>query len=329
MDESGLVAPASDDTKPGCWLLFFGILELLIGALAALLDVIILALFLFAERLPSFRSGFHPQFMVFSACFYGAAALCFLAAGVGTLRRRRWARTLMLVVSTFWLGTGILICLILVLLWPVLSRSFPQASAGSAMFVLAFTSGLIGVLYVLLPGSFLFFYTRRSVRDSFVRAAPEVESGPHRPLAVIVLCVWMLLGVAGAAFGMLLNRQALFGVVFTGLAAFAVSLLVFAAQACLVRGVWGLRPWAWWGSLTYYALAAVSGLITFMRVPLSTLMEGLGTGPMGAEQREMMPWMQTYMPVLAGIGQLLFLSLMVYVKRYFPARTAAGAAVTE
>src|SRR5262245_16614688 len=191
----------SDDSTPkvSCrkgWLVFFGILEILIGVGAGLLGLLILVVFLFVERLPSAQIQLGSYLgMAVMACFYGGGALFFLAGGIGTIRRRPWARVLMLVVSSLWLALGLLATLVFLFFWPTLSRGIsgkdPTISGGVMTFTLVLIGGILFTLYLLLPASFLIFYTRKSVKAAFVHAEVSEPVTSHRPLPLLALCVWV------------------------------------------------------------------------------------------------------------------------------------------
>ena len=307
------------------WLLFFGILEILIGVGAGLLGLLILVVFLFAERLPTgqIQPGSNLRFAVM-ACFYGGVALFFLAAGIGTIRRRPWARILMLVASSLWLAVGLMATLVFLFLWPTLSRGIfekaPTTSGGVMFFTLVLIGGTLFSLYVLFPASFLIFYTRKSVKAAFVQGEAGERVASHRPLPLLALCVWVTFCALGTLAGLAVNVQVVFSIILTGVPAFGVTLALAAVQGWLARGLYRLEPRAWWGTLVFYLLMGVSGFVTFYRIPISELVERQGldlSGQQGAEQ--ILSAIQSIMPGLMVVGNLLLLSLILFVKRYFRA----------
>jgi hypothetical protein len=314
----------SQNSRKG-WLLFFGILEMLVGAGAGLLGLLILVVFLFMERLPTgqIQPGSSLR-MAVMACFYGGVALFFLAAGIGTIRRRPWARILMLVVSSLWLVMGLMATLVFLFLWPTLSRGIsekdPTASGGVMVFTLVLIIGTLFSLYVLLPASFLIFYTRKSVKAAFVRGEAGEPVASHRPLPLLALCVWVTICALGTLISLAVNVQVVFSIILTGAPAFGLTLVLAAAQGWLARGLYRLEPRAWWGTLVFYLLMGVSGFVTFYRVPMAELIERQGFdlgSQQGAEQ--ILSAVQSFMPALMVAVNLLLLSLILFVKRYFRA----------
>src|SRR5688500_7149487 len=96
---SGSSLPEYKDRKTG--LTVFGILEILLGCLAGLLIV----LMVFAQLMVAQATQQSPQFRMIipSLLLYGMAAAALITLGIGTLRARRWARALSLVLSWSWL----------------------------------------------------------------------------------------------------------------------------------------------------------------------------------------------------------------------------------
>jgi len=313
------------------WLLLFGALEILIGVGAALLGLLVMVVFLFAERFPAARIPPSSNLaMAFMACFYGAAALFFLAAGIGTLRSRRWARIAMLVVSSLWLALGVMSIAVLLLLWPMLSRSISGTghadSGGAVLFALALIGATLLSLYVLLPACFLIFYTRKSVKAAFARG--EVgEAVTHRhPLPLLALCVWIAIAALSTLIGLTVNAQVVFSIILTGAPAFAVTLALAGVQGWLARGLYRLERRAWWGTLAFYLLMGISGFVTLYRIPMTVLVERMGFDVAGqpAAAEEMTRVIQSFIPALALVGNLLFLSLVLYVGKYFRAQGPAS-----
>lgn len=305
------------------WLIFFGTVEILIGGVAALLSLFTLVLFLYVESLGFFRQEpGNTLALAFSACFYGAIALFFVATGVGTIRKRPWARILMLVASSLWLALGLLTILVLLFLWPTLSRGIseedPTISGGVMFFTLALIGGILFILYILFPASFLYFYTRKSVQAAFAQGHPGEPPALAHPLPLLALCAWVVVCALSTLLGLIFNVQAVFAIILTGAPAFILTVALAGVQGWLARGLYRLDLAAWWGTLVFYLLMGISGFVTFYRIPMAALAEKMGmdfTARPGTEQ--MMSAIQSSMPALAMVGNLLLLSLILFVKRYF------------
>ena len=85
-------------------LLIAGVLEILLGVGAWL----IVGLMIFAASMVTAQGAGSKGSMIPGIAVYGIAGLVFVMLGVGSIRARRWARALWLVVSSFWLIGGVL-----------------------------------------------------------------------------------------------------------------------------------------------------------------------------------------------------------------------------
>src|SRR5439155_17620217 len=91
------------------WLVFFGMVEIIIGALCALMLLLTLILMALPAWAPQFRNpAMSPRMSIPTASTYLAAGVFFIWLGIGTLMGRRWARAIMLVGSWLWLIGGLI-----------------------------------------------------------------------------------------------------------------------------------------------------------------------------------------------------------------------------
>jgi len=87
-------------------LVFFGIVEILLGGLTALLiPLMVIAAMVGSQRGAS--SSTDLRFILPNLVIYAMIAGVFIWLGIGSIRARRWARELMLVISWLWLVTGV------------------------------------------------------------------------------------------------------------------------------------------------------------------------------------------------------------------------------
>lgn len=90
-------------------LVAFGILELLLGACCSLMLPLTLVNVFLSRRLPGAAGAAgNAATAGFGLLVYGGLAVFFVTIGIGSLRARRWARTLMLVAAWMWLVSGLL-----------------------------------------------------------------------------------------------------------------------------------------------------------------------------------------------------------------------------
>jgi len=307
------------------WLVCFGVLELLIGGLLGLLSIGTMFLVLFGEGIlrASMPVG-GARALIFPILLYGAAALVFLFAGAGTLGRRRWARTMMLVLSWFWLACGILGGAAVLLVVPFIlgqAGGSQAVSPGVRFFVWILLGGMILLFSIGLPSSFLVFYTRKSVKAAFEKREPTEASQGKLPFPVAILAVWIGFGALASLCSVSYGFLALFGFLIHGAPAMLLSLMGACFQGFLAWRLVRREEKVWWAAFLYYLLMGISGFVTFSRIPMSELFAALGSGQAAdPTQRQVMLALQSYLPWLALVGQVLFLGLILYAKRYFRPR---------
>lgn len=111
-------------------LIIFGILTILLGALAGLM---VLLMLLGQAMTPRTENG-QPPFsqILFVVALYGALAIALIWLGIGSIMARRWARALLLIFSWSWLIMGIFVLILMAILMPrVLSQANVVSSNGT------------------------------------------------------------------------------------------------------------------------------------------------------------------------------------------------------
>ena len=122
--------------------------------------------------------------------FYGALGAIFAAGGIGSIQAKSWARILMIVLSSFWLGFGLLGTLGVAAMMPIMMRQQeailqqnPAAQGGQLPphfmgTVMVVTIAFQVVIMVLLPLVLLLFYTRKNVKAT----CEPLSNPPSLPL---------------------------------------------------------------------------------------------------------------------------------------------------
>jgi len=260
-ESRGASPPAFADRSLG--LVIFGIVLVLIGVCCGLLA----PLSLFAASL---TGTLDLRSIVPPVIFYLVAAVAFVWLGVGSIRARRWACELMLSLSWIWLVTGI--CSMVVAAWlaPAMLRGMAGPSDLPPSFVLVASLVLLGVLgfvYVILPAAFVVFYRSPQVAATCRARDPRPQWTDDLPRRLLTLAiVWALAAVSVLlmpAYGFVVP---FFGVVLSGAAGAAVWTVIFAVCIVLAWGSARRAPWAWWGGVVAVVLAALSSVITAVRV---------------------------------------------------------------
>lgn len=169
-----------------------------------------------------------------SAVFvFGLAAFHFITAGVGSIKARRWARALSLVVGALWLVAGVISTIATVIVSPKIGA--PLDTRTMAMLAVS----------IIVPAALVVFYRRDDVRLTCERR--DVRRWTDRvPAPVLALVVVM--GFATAWLLVNLSRPAvpLFGTVLTGATASLTLLALAALCGTLTVHLFRLKESAWW-----------------------------------------------------------------------------------
>jgi hypothetical protein len=280
MDASMPVAvPPPFKSRRG-WLIVFGIIEILIGC--SFLLMILLSAFAFfgptAARMPPNAMAAGPfsrtGLMVLVGAQYGFMAAIFFTGGMGSILGKNWARIYMLVVSGLWLTFGVMTTLVMVFLVPTIMRQ--QTAKVPATIQHAVVVGMIAFtvsLGVVLPAIFLFFYSRKSVKDTCRRQnvvdvpSTAAMKAPGLPVLLAILGGWEALSALSVLAIVFVRVTLVFGVVVHGAAAVLI-ILVHAVLSGYAGWLFFRRDLLGWKiALAKNGFWLVSALVTLFRQP--------------------------------------------------------------
>lgn len=317
--------PAPFKNRRG-WLIAFGVVEIVIACCFLLFIPLVLISLSIANRqhLPEQPPG-QAAIVAMSVVIYGGLAALFFTAGIGSIKCKNWARITMLIVSGFWLFTGVISTLFMVLMFPKImeqqGKMPPQTQQGVFVVMIVF----IVVLMVLLPTVFLAFYSLKSVKATcLVSGAGEgaiTLTGEHAaaqaPISVILLAVWECLGVLGVLGLLTVKAAVVFGIVVPGLGA---VLLMTAHAALSVFAAWLIyrRDFVGWTiSLVKNLFWIASWLVTLSRRDLVEVYREMGFTEQQLQSFYQLPHLQSMVIVLSCVGFAAYLILILYTKKYF------------
>ena len=273
------VAPAAAarpyrDRYPG--LVCFGVLEILLGLMALLGLMSVLLLVATNSTMSAATPGVSGRALLPGASVYLVAAVFFLWLGIGSILARRWARALMLIAAWIWLVGGLVGLASFAWIYPGIQSAMARGAAASANGspgaadsapALGFVQGcvffVLAVVYVLLPLAFLLFYRSPDVKATCEARDPIPRWTDRCPLPVLGLSLiegfgaLALLGLAAAY-----HTLALFGLIITGLPAFAVDLGFAILFAFTALATYRLARWAWWAAVSLLGLGIASLVAT-------------------------------------------------------------------
>jgi hypothetical protein len=318
MSESYESVPDLKDRRLG--LIIFGAVSILIGACCAVL--IPLTLMAVALSGPSTGAGVDLRSAWAASALYGVMAVIFVWLGVGSTRARRWARELLLSLSWIWLLTGICSLAIGALIVPRVVREVGVGSGlppEMTMLVILVIFGVIGVLYVILPGAFVLFYRSPHVAATCRARDPNpqwIDGCPKRLLTLTV--VWVLAAISVLLMPAYSFFFPVFGMVLTGAAGAVLWALVLAACVALAVGTCRGAPRAWSAGMALIIAAALSSILTVLRydlAELTTLMD------LPEEQVSMMASLASIdgwpMALITAIVWGTFIAYLLTLRRFF------------
>jgi hypothetical protein len=322
MTSSEELPPGAEYRDRSLGLVLFGVVEILIGAFCALLIPLILISVAATRALGG--PGASPELgaVLPSLVIYGVIAAAFVILGIGSIRARRWARALMLVLSWLWLVTGVVAMIaswwLLPTLWSQMGDVAGLPREGLALVMLT-TTLFLGFIYVVLPGAFVLFYRSRHVAATCRARDPGpswIDDCPPHILSLILIFGFGAVSVLMTpAYGYALP---VFGVVLTGLGGALGWALILILLLYLVWGSYRLDPRAWWIALAATLLAACANTVTAAVFPISELLTAMR---LPVDQRALIEQLGLPSPGFLVILSLVcwgsFLAYLLYVKRFF------------
>jgi len=310
-------------------LLIFGILTLLLGCLAGLF----VPLMLFGQAAAA-RTGNPPTpvaALLPGMCVYGVLAVALIWLGIGSIMARRWARALLLIFSWTWLVMGVVTTLFMVFFMPKMLANTGAGTAevgagqhhslGSAEIdtIMVIMLVVFGVLFVLLPAAWVFFYKSRHVQATCETRDPVTRWTDACPLPVLGFCLWLAFGVLMLLVMPVVGHGVFpfFGFFLSG----APGTLAYV----VVAAVWGYCAWSlykieqrgWWLILIALCLFTLSSLLTYARHDITDMYRLMGYPEAMIEQMQKFDFLAgNHMAWLTALSMLPFLGYLLFIKKF-------------
>lgn len=314
-------APAFKNRRTG--LIIFGIALILFGGLCLLL----IPMAAFGQVMSAKMQGdpMNWRMLVPTVVVYGLLSAAFLSLGLGSIKCRRWAHAITLVLSWVWLLAGAAALIMFVAMGPSIFESAAAAGGqplppSARAIIMVATIGFLGVFFILVPGALVLFYGSTHVKATVGAMDPQPRWTDACPLPVLAVSL-----LAGFGAVTLLTMpiayngvMPLFGVILTGFLGSIVWAILAALLAYAAWSLYYLRPVGWWIVVAVFVVLTVSNVVTFSRVELATLYREMGYSEKQVEQianfsafgpTQMVVWTLGFMAPV--IGYLLF------IKKYF------------
>jgi hypothetical protein len=326
--------PAHKDR--GTALVLVGILEICLGLLCVLMFALVAFAALSASSLPNAQaSGLDSRQLLASGSIYLAIAALFGTLGMGTLRGRRWARTIGLVFSWMWLVVGVFSTTVVAFILPKIMAGLGDLEGGAeAATVMPVMLGCMGVfmflVYIALPGLLVLFYRGPNVRVTFEAKDPSVPWTDRVPTPILGLSLLFAFTALSPLMGLSYRVFPVFGILLTGIPAVLGFLFVGALCAWLAWGIYQRRPVAWWTLLVLTLVGCVNGAFLLMRgaAGIREMYRLMGMTPVQMEQMEKIGifdlWSNPAILTVMALAWLAWIGFLIWVKRFFtPAPPAA------
>ena len=316
--------PAYKDRSTG--LVIFGILTLLLGCLAGLLVPLMLFGQMMAAKAPNAPPVNHAA-MLPGIAVYGLLAVALVWLGIGSIKKRRWARALLLIFSWSWLIMGIVMTVVMPLfmskvftnLPPNAKTGQPAMPPGAITGMVIFMTLFFLVFFVLVPAVWVFFYQSRHVKATCEARDPVTRWTDACPLPVLAFCLW-----TWAAVPMMLV-MALTGLAVMPCFGVFVSGLPGALFCLIVAAIWSVAGWwlyrldarGWWLILVAMVLFMVSALLTYAHHDISELYQLQGLPQAQIDQMQKMGlFTSNRLGWLTALCSLPFLGYLLFIKKY-------------
>jgi hypothetical protein len=310
-------------------LVVFGIIQIVLGGLAALFIPLVLLGAVFSRRM---GGGMPPGNTVLSVASYALAAIGLITLGVGSIRACRWARALTLILSWIWLVSGSLGTIALTVLLPSAFMAAFTAAAANNPEAPSLPRGLIAVILtvvivvcavfmVVLPIAFVVFYRRKDVAETVKHRDPRERWTDRCPLPVLALS---LLFIGSGVYYLLMSVTTpifpLFGRYLTGLPAGICLMLLAMLDGFLAYSLFRLQLTGWWIAVVAVALRWTSAIVTFARGDLLAVYRKMGLPQQQLQLMSANPMLRsTVFEYWTAAFGLMFLGYMIWVKRYLAA----------
>ncbi len=322
--EENAQTPDFKDRETG--LIVFGILQILFGALCALM--VPFMIFAMVVSLLADNAVAQPTnsiMMIPAILIYALLAAWFITMGIGSLKARRWARALILVSSWFWLVCGICGLTFFLLFMPGMYDSMAETGElprGAILVMKYVMAAFMTIFYVLIPGVLVLFYRSPHVKATCQSRDPQPRWTDKCPLPVLALSmlftVWAVSLLTMGAYGWTFP---FFGTILTGIPGAAVVLTLIPCLAYLAWSIYRLSINAWWCALLLTIAWAVSTAVTFSRVSILDLYEKMNYSEQQLESMGRYMPHNTTMVLMFALSFAAFLAYLLYTKKFFKPNT--------
>lgn len=312
-------------------LVIFGLLTIIGGSVCALFALLAAVAPMLAAKAPN-PPPTSPNVLP-AVGMYCAMAIGFVWLGVGSIMARRWARALLAVISWTLAVWGICALALLVMMAPQFKQTMAAAqppnqpplsdSMQTGMIVGMFCFfGLFGVVGPLI---WALFYSGRNVKATCEVLDPVPRWTDRCPLPVLALSLWLLFGaITMVGMALLYPVAPFFGLLISGNIARAYHMCLGLIWIYAAWALYRLDWRGWWVVFVAMTASILSSVITFSRHDVT---EMYGVMHYSAQQIAMIQKFGFGSHTMLWSTMLFtvpILAYLLYIRKFFPRRTANG-----
>jgi hypothetical protein len=266
--------------------------------------------------------------IVSGLAIYAALCAVLLTIGIGCVRKRRWVRPVIIVLSWIGLVGGIIGMIGWTVMAPQMGAAMraatpPGTPAPPPAFVnimIVVMSIFMAVIYVIIPSVLLWLFRGDDVRATLEHYDPTPRWTDGVPLPVLGLCALLALSVVWALMAAIQGWFLFMGVVLTGMAARVVALVVAGLFAATARLVFRRTMFGWTLALVLFLIMPIAWIVTLLRYDMIEIYRSMG---MDESQLRVMASMwtssSTLMAIVIGAAALATVIFTISVRKHFNA----------
>jgi len=323
----------------GTGLVIFGVAQIILGLLAALMVPLVALGALMSHLSPG--GTMRPGQFLSGVATYGFMAAALLGLGIGSVQMKRWARALTLVTSWYWLIMGTLVTVLLTAVLPVTMRTVlaqmkqsgpnaPSPEVSTAVMAVMLTVLIIFMAFFLVavPIAFVVFYSLKDVAETCRHRDPVERWTDRAPLPVLFASVVLFTGAMYLLVtGITTPLFPFFGRYLTGVAGAACFLAMGALDVYLAIALFRLQPSAWWITICTLAIRLFSMALTYARADMMTAYSKMGMSDAQLQMMNSSPMLRGHVLLWWSLlSMVFFFGYLLWLKRYFKAPSAISSA---
>lgn len=250
----------------------FGILTVLMGVFW----VLMVALMIVGQTISAQRADMPPpsrQMLIPVMIMYGSLAIVLVWLGIGSIKARRWARAILLILSWSCLIVGLVSLGFMTMMAPQFLEGMksarpagqPELSSSAQTAVLVIMGLILSFLFIVLPLVWVLFYGSKHVKATCESRDPIVRWTDRCPLPVLAISLWL-------AFGALTTSPIAYHGVFPFFGTFLIGplgtvfyIIMGLVWAYSAYAIYKLDQRGWWLIFVSLCLFSISTAITYSR----------------------------------------------------------------